>query len=751
MLSIAPKATEPIRIAQAVDKYVNRIYDANTARSLQPFLERYEFARGRIIGAEQNEATLQSLAEYYCYLEALSARLPANTIGLRVVWQDSVSRKNDSDENFNAEKFGVLFNIASTYSYLGVNSDIKTAEGAKAALNNFMCAAGIFDNLQGLSRELGSRNCSDASQEFLQMASSTMLAQCYLSMYEKMDKASSSKANLAKLAKAISRHYGAAYQLSNRPPLSKVVSAEWIEGLHFLELAYKGFSQLWQGLADREVSERTAENFGRCIARFRVAKEIAEQAMCVRGIRGASLELGRELLAIIVRSLQDAERLNSSVYIQAVPKATDLADVDDINMINPKFPPPLRLNELPEGSQLLDALVSPMLLHKLQEFKEQFGGFLTEEGGRYNALVRKVQESISSWNLPHKLASGTGEDPSAKLWTDLVEVQQLGGYAHLELLVQSLQDIYNNCSQVLADCDAKLKAEEEQDNKFRRAGMTQRPPSSSANITMKQELQKFSDKIGAARKVDQNTLALYGAHRSSIHMLSMSKAELLGMLPAPSPKNDSPEAVALRKALAELETSHKAAEGTLGKFASAEYIQELSSTFLKKADPNRIQHPIEEFVDLNAIAQELYASRETVQQALDKVRDANRVFDGSSGSNSSGGDLTLLKALEDGIRVYKEVAGNVGQGMNFYKLLYQHLALLQKRVVDYTQARTSELNQTPTYSYAPPPSSGPGWPASSYPAPQFQPPPQYQAPPQYQQPSFPPYYQPPPGYYRPPQ
>lgn len=748
LLSFAPKSTEPIRVAQAVDKYVNRIYDANTARSLQPFLERYEFSRGRIVGAEQNEATLQSLAEYYRYLEALSARIPAHTIGLRFVWNDSVSRKNDSEENFNVERFGILFNIASTYSYLGANADLKTTEGPKLALNSFTFAAGIFEKLQELGRELSSRNCTDTSVEFLQMATSTMLAQSYISMYEKMDKTSSSKANLAKLAKVISRHYSSASQLANRPPLSKTLSSELSEGLKYFEMVYRGYSQLWQGFADREMAERTAEHFGRCIARFRVAKEISEQALCVRGIRGLPLELGRELLATTVKSLQDAERLNSSVYISSIPKATDLAEIDDINMVSPKFPPPLNLNELPENSQALDTLVSPILLHKLQEFKEHFGFFLTEEGGRYNALVRKVQETLSSWNLPHKLASATGEDPAQKLWADLAEVQQQGGYRQLELLIQSLQEVYNNCLQVLTDCDQKLRVEEGQDTQFQRGGYSQRIPSSSANVGLKQDLNKFNEKLGAARKVDQNTLALFATHKDNLQLLQKPKSELAGMLPAPVLRIDTPEAVALRKVLTELETSHKTAEGCLTKYASAEFVQELSSNFLKRADPSKITHPFEDFVDANAIAQELFISREAVQQALEKVREANQIFDSANGGGNSGRDLRLLKSLEESARGYKEIIGNVGQGLNFYKLLYQHTIALQKRIVEFTQARAAEISQAQSYQYAPPPATS--WAPQTYPAPQFSPPPQYQ-PPQFQaQPPYPPYFHPP-SQYRPPQ
>jgi hypothetical protein len=64
MLSFTAKTTEPVRLAQAVDKHVNRTYDASTARALLPYLERFEAARGRIIGSEQNKAKLVYLAEY---------------------------------------------------------------------------------------------------------------------------------------------------------------------------------------------------------------------------------------------------------------------------------------------------------------------------------------------------------------------------------------------------------------------------------------------------------------------------------------------------------------------------------------------------------------------------------------------------------------------------------------------------------------------------------------------------------------
>lgn len=731
MLHFTTRRPENLKVAKSVIKYVKKNYNKEAAASVNAFLEQFDNLRHRAALAEMDENGLNTLALYYRYLLCIEPRINASAVGLKFSWTDSLSRKKDTDASFVVEKVGTLFNIGAIYSRLGAITNLTTPDGPKVALNHFQAAAGCFEKVRELAREVKNRTATDTTPEFLTMASNVLIAQGYVCMYDKIDKGSQFKGNIAKIAKAIAKHYGQAQSIASCQPLLGNVSASYVDALIFQELLYRTACLYWQSFVDEEQAKTTGQFYGRKVGRLRHAKKLIERALAIRGLRGEMLEKGRSLAALVAQVLTESERINLSVYIDKVPQINEIPEPDDISMIVPRFPPPIDISSPVEGSSCLERLVPPAVVAMSNQYKELLQSVINGESNKLAAMNRDIFDSFNALALPHKLhALGGDSGIPDNLWRKIKEAQVKGGYTCLDNMVKSLLNLSGNCGKTLSDLERQVLEEESQDTQLRQnyGAKWQRAHSSALNAGLKAEIAKFNMKVGEAQSVDQVTVEMFRGHEDKLKLLSMSKTELDEMLPNSTESQgiEHPSVQGLRVAMGAVEAIQKAAADKFAEISATAQQDNITGELMKSHTQSLPKEPVfeRELAKYNVPKQELASIFLQVQAAIGAVRAASAQFDAAIGARASNPErVNFLESLEVAVVKFQEIGGNAAQGHQFYNLLFGHLNQLQQRVNDLCYSRNIEKNDLlasmTTAYFTPATSQYPG----HMPPPTYQPPP----------------------------
>jgi programmed cell death 6-interacting protein len=733
MLHFTTRRPESLKVANTILKYVKKNFNKETALSVSSFLDQFDILRNRAALAEMDESGLNTLAMYYRYLICIEPKMTASAVGLKFTWTDSLSRKKDTDASFVIEKAAVLFNIGAVYSRLGAITNMQTAEGPRVALSHFQNAAGCFEKVRELAREIKTRTTTDMTPEFLTMAVNVLLAQGYVCMYDKIDKASPSKVNIAKIAKAIAKLYGQAQSIASCAPLTGNLSREYVDALVFHELSYRAACLYWQSFVDDELAKTTGQHYGRKVGRLRHAKGLLERALSIRGLRGEILERGRSLAASVAQALTEAERINLSVYIDRVPQIHEIPEPDDINMVVAKFPPPIDLASPIEGSRCLDRLVPPAVVALSNQYKEVLQALVNGESNKLASMNRDVFDGFNSMALPHKLHALGGESGVPEgLWAKIKEAQVRGGFNYLDQMVKSLLNMSENCGKTLAEVEAQLQDEENQDSQMRQnyPGKWQRAHSSALNSGLRQEISKYGMKVGEAQSVDQVTIEMFMSNEAQLRLLGKSKTELDEMLPSSiaSTGSEHPSVQGLRDALNSVEALQKSAAEKFSELSATAQQDNITGELMKVHAQSLPKEPVfeRELVKYNGLKGELSSIYLQVQAALGAVRAASAQFDAAIGARASNPErVSFLESLEVAVVKFQEVGGNAAQGHQFYQQLFRHLNLLQQKANDFCYSRNLEKNDLLTSMTA---SSFRSTPSASSAYSGYLPPPAYQPP-----------------------
>jgi programmed cell death 6-interacting protein len=214
MLTFALKQTSAVQLAKVATTYLGKNYDKNVVQRVTPIVTEMDNLRTRVVAISAaksaEEASLEILAIYHRHVVAMESRLPLGpkSVNIKLSWTDTLSRNKISEQSWALEKLCIMFNMAAVYSQVGGQIPRNSPENKKKAIQCFKSAAGCLDIVRNLSRELkGVQNIVDLRADALQMRISICMAQAYLSFYETMDKQTTSKSILARVAITINRYY----------------------------------------------------------------------------------------------------------------------------------------------------------------------------------------------------------------------------------------------------------------------------------------------------------------------------------------------------------------------------------------------------------------------------------------------------------------------------------------------------------------------------------------------------------------
>jgi hypothetical protein len=704
MLIVPTKKTDSSKIFKNCEKYIRKNYDKATVEKVKPYLSEGDTFRDQVVatatvGYEGLTLAIQNTAKYYRFIKSMESWIPIGSTELKFIWYDSVNRRKIPVLSYKLEKTCLLYNLASLYSRQGAEIDLRATDAHKIALNAFQVAIGCLNEVVKLGIEARLENNIDLAPENLAMHISILTAQCYFIMYNRVAAQAANKLNLAKLAYTIHKHYDQAYNAMISVRLARDYPDEPKNQLRFNSGLYLSLSSYWQSFPEREEGLKLGSGFGKGVSRLRVAHEAITRAMQIKGLRGPVLEKGREVLAMVTREKETAEAENISVYMDGIPDPKTLATVDELTMVQAKFPPPVDIDSGVTGQEVLLCLVPKEVIALAAEYKELLHVMVMDETRKIADNKREKDSQLEALGLPQKINALSHEAglPEA-IWKKIQQVQVSGGFFQLENSMASLRTLSENCGKNLNEFVASLNREEEEDKGLRQAYGYQwnRATSQAINASLRADIDKYGQKLAQAMQLDLNSQRTWESNQATLQMLKKGKNELDSMLPAnEAEENPNLAAEHLKGALDQLTASENLVNEALQSLQAETEVDNIIEAILKLVEAKLPKENTfaAESAKHNPKREEINAKIAEFRRALQTVVELNTEFERVKG-NIRGNPvrLQILSLLENAVKVYNDLSSLFSQGHQFYANLGTHISVLQQKVADFIYSRNIEKN-----------------------------------------------------------
>ena len=396
-------------------------------------------------------------------------------IGAEFSWYPALGYNIDRPivrNNLKFELMNILYNLASLYSQLAINTPRGNTEGLKTAANYFSLAAGVLSHLQ--TAVLPELRMSDPPEDMdadtLESLTQLMLAQSQECFWQKAVVDGYKDASIAKLATRVSDLYNLAGEAAVK---SDAVSSAWI---HHMTAKHHHFAAAAQYRAACDCLEK--RKFGEEVARLK------DSVACVsEGLREAR---GGQLNKIVVEDLNNlkkkveedlkrAEKDNDMIYLQAVPPKSALKILERANMAIARTPPQVSnpyeyLGEKAEFGLALFSRLVPFSVHVAISIYEERRDRMVNQHiiQKLESLTENIHTLLSSLGLPGSLQAL--EKPIGLPQSLVQHAEDIRQADAVQRVRQSFADIEKLRSADLAifeEGKATLAAEEEEDQRLR--------------------------------------------------------------------------------------------------------------------------------------------------------------------------------------------------------------------------------------------------------------------------------------------
>ena len=283
-----------------------------------------------------DEASLEAIRKYLSLLNTVALRFPSLKGGegkvewknLSFSWTDAFRPKNvvaQTDIDF--ERACFMFNLGALESLAGIQQDLKTIEGVKAACAHFNRSAGIFACLErGMVSEEDASNgpgrlngtlTSDLSPEGLGMLKNLMLAQAQFCCLERALMDNMKPGVLAKVAAQVAKFYDISLNYTKNPTLGKVLDPAWANHIEFHKRKNDSRCSYFHSQSVFEKAQKTGDGYGEHVAWLTKAESVSRSAWewaSKKGLPGGVILPVKNLLDQIQGDLVSASNDNAKIY-----------------------------------------------------------------------------------------------------------------------------------------------------------------------------------------------------------------------------------------------------------------------------------------------------------------------------------------------------------------------------------------------------------------------------------------------------
>ncbi|KAL0831687.1 hypothetical protein ABMA28_001234 [Loxostege sticticalis] len=695
LLSVPLKKSSDVDIVKPLKNLIQSTYNSGKgSEDYSDALNELSRLRTNAIWKVFEKSSLEVIYSYYDQLVALEKKIPPQEVQIPFKWKDAFDkgsifggRMSLTISSLAYERMCVLFNMAAMQSGVAAQEPLDTEDSLKLAAKLFQQAAGIFSYLKAnIMMAVHQETTPDLNPDTLGALAQLMLAQAQEVIAYKCIRDEMKESMVAKVCAQCEELYTDALRSLQKDSLKPLWERDWIPTVSAKQMAFRGLAHFYQSLV--------------CRANKMVGEEISRLQFAVEQLRGAASRVGQagflqEQATRAARHLAEATKDNDFIYHERVP---DVRQLEPIARASVAKPLPMADHWAASQKDLFANLV-PLAVHQAQQASAaRCSELVTGEVNQLRDATALLNSVLASLNLPACVEASAGAALPDSIRAKAADVRAAGGLPELQRLMAELPELLQRNRDILDEAERMLREEEEADEALRRqfAERWTRTPSAKLTDAFRANASKYRQIIDNAVRADNIVQQKFQQHKENIALLSGSEDGITAGVPdAPAASgSDADAAATLRELMREVEALKAERDAIEAELKDATV--DLREQFLAAlAADGAVDEPALSAGALGAALAPLQRRvRESLarQEALaERVRRAHEAFVAARGG-ASGRDEALgrLCAAYD---AFRDLTGNLNEGVKFYNDLTQLLVAFQNKVSDFCFARKTEKEE----------------------------------------------------------
>ncbi|TPX34133.1 hypothetical protein SeMB42_g07358 [Synchytrium endobioticum] len=696
-INVDLKRTELVSLSSPIKNYIAQTY-AHDPELYNDDCRSLDSLRSHVMAIHVHASSLATLQKYHGQLIYLASKFPINDSSIRICFPwycvFGTDRKSASSFNLSYERACILFNIGALHSQLGLAEPRHTPDGLKRSAIYYQAAAGTFKALQHhiATGDLHVPFVPDFMTTTLTALVNLMLAQAQEAFWQKAVGDKKSDATIAKLAAQVAEYYDAAhYQAAS----SNVFTQPWLTHLHVKTLHFNAAAQY------RKACEAfSTGKYGEEIARLQLAESCVKKASEFHKHLGSAVSNDlKGLQAVLATNLARAEKDNNIIYLDIIPSLENLSPIQKAEMVSPTPVPDLTALTDVVGPPLFAKLV-PFAVHQaVSLYATRKEAFVNDQLKRAADATESCHKTLQSLNLPgaiDALEQPIGLPPAVLSRSE--QVQRSGGVAGLSSQYETLLSLAKADSLLLDEALKALDNEAKDDDEARQQFKDRwtRTPSRDLTANLRDTAKMYRDKLDMATSSDRLVKAKIDTNFAVMTALSSSKDELEASIPS----STTATTIALKDSnikeikslLNQLNDTIKAREQVLGELKHFSTADDIAPRLIE-ATSKQVQLDNQALFDehlrkYDPIVTQISQSVQAQNNLLEAVQAAHQRFMNSRQTNNMISlRETALQNLETAYRTFKEISGNLQEGVKFYTDIQNALTRFRDNCCDFAFAR----------------------------------------------------------------
>jgi programmed cell death 6-interacting protein len=482
-------------------------------------------------------------------------------------------------------------------------------------------------------------------------------------------------------------------------------------------------TQYWQGTASKTVALARGEGYGEEITRL-----VAADAECAEACKVATqnklpdslLQSAQALQRVVREHLDAAKKDNASVYLENVPKFSELPAVGKAAMVKPLAFTSEELQQELGGVDLFEQFVPKDLLQRANGVKQEVNAILEQTAEKVSKSNEVAKEKLHSMGLPASIEAfeKTSDNGIPRtVWQRIQHVKVTtasaamgpGGSkenpvaAFLQQQLHENQRMSDDAEKKLHAIETRLSQEEVDDNVCRQNYGEKnwaRPTSSSLNQTFRADVDRYYRLVKEAKTSDGVVREKLTDNQEKMEALSRSKTSLDQELPALQQDNSSctAEIAQVSSLLLRLGQLVEEKDQVLRDFRVSYDKFNALPVLLSGSKANGVSTDAALETEKQFFRDHFEGKIATIceeeQALLGDLVQANSRFEAKKETDHVLHERqTFLQHLSDAVDVFEQLESHVKEGARFYGELSGRIGQLHQTVADHCSARELEKRE----------------------------------------------------------
>ena len=567
MEPIKLKACKSLDLDSKLKAYVIKTFDEQSLNEeLSNFFSTITQNQGVISKMPDMKLSLDSLRQnrtiVIAYLNQLAMLKEKMTFGkenysckIEFTWRDTIKDSKWSSYNIYFEYYNVMFNLATIYYLMGVEirkTSEKDRDKMKEAVKQFKYAMYLFEAIkEEACKKITAKELPyDLTPVFMDYCIQLCTLMGQTEILKIAGPTKSVKGVQPQLCQCISDVYKNAYNLSDQSPVSKGGDDDFRAFLNNRSIYYQAL--VYQKLKEGKLEEYENSGEGYGVALYYQGLFVATLLECQKTIKKCGNYANKEQFEKMIEKEKeigaDMDDKNNKIYHQTVPTEPP-NPIQPLNMMSALIPEDLyhgenvsKLKSNPEiYCKSLNLLINKEMKEMIDRYKMKMN-VIIQQGIEKSENETTIKEFINKLNLPNFIASRNEEKLTPKssveippqLWSKIANIQNLGGSAGLNNMMQG---IINKNNKMIADLENTLNSfsNEERDDMMQRQRYGEqkwfRKPSNVLNPGFINPIKKFIAQLQQMKQFDQQQLSEISNNVKFFGILAYSRDQLNERIP----------------------------------------------------------------------------------------------------------------------------------------------------------------------------------------------------------------------------